>query len=208
VKLHSFWRSSASWRVRIALRYKGLPFEYVPVNLGDAQQYQDGYRALNPMEQVPTLTLDDGRKLSQSLAIIEYLDETVPSPALLPRDPYLRARTRQLAEVVNSGIQPLQNTSPLNEVKRIGGDPEAWGRKWVEKGLLALERTAADTAGRFLVGDSVSLADVCLVPQLGNARRFGLDLAPFPLLVRVEAACDKLDAFASARPEQQPDAPR
>lgn len=208
MKLHSFWRSSASWRVRIALHYKGLSFEYVPVDLGDAQQYQEGYRALNPMEQVPTLTLDDGRRLSQSLAIIEYLDETVPSPPLLPRDPYLRARTRQLAEVVNSGIQPLQNTSPLNEVKRIGGDPQAWGRKWVEKGLRALEGSAADTAGRFLVGDSVSMADVCLVPQLGNARRFGLDLAPFPLLVRVEAECAKLDAFACARPDRQPDAPR
>jgi maleylpyruvate isomerase len=208
VKLHSFWRSSASWRVRIALHYKGLPFEYVPVNLGGQQQYQDEYRALNPMEQVPTLTLDDGRMVTQSLAIIEYLDETVPSPALLPRDPYLRARTRQLAEVVNSGIQPLQNTSPLLEVMRIGGDSEAWARKWIDKGLRALERTAADTAGRFLVGDSLSMADVCLVPQLGNARRLKLDLAPFPLLVRVEAECEKLDAFARARPDQQPDAPR
>jgi maleylpyruvate isomerase len=208
VKLHSFFRSSASWRVRIALHYKGLPFDYVPVNLGGAQQYQDEYRALNPMEQVPTLVLDDGRTLTQSLAIIEYLDETVPSPPLLPRDPYLRARTRQLAEVVNSGIQPLQNTSPLQEVKRMGGDSDAWGKKWIEKGLRALERTAADTAGRFLVGDSPSVADVCLVPQLGNARRFGLDLAPFPLLLRVDAECAKLDAFARARPDQQPDAPR
>src|SRR6476659_7526055 len=116
MRLHSYWRSSASWRARIALHYKGLPFEYVPVHLVQREQYAEGYQRLNPMEQVPTLELDDGRRLTQSLAIIEYLEETHPTPPLLPRDPFLRARVRQLAEVVNSGIQPLQNTSTQKRI--------------------------------------------------------------------------------------------
>ena len=204
MRLHSYWRSSASWRARIALHYKGLAFAYVPVHLVQREQYAEGYQRLNPMEQVPTLELDDGRRLTQSLAIIEYLEETHPTPPLFPRDPYLRARVRQLAELVNSGIQPLQNTSVLLKVKADGADDRAWGQHWIAKGLRALEATAADCAGRFLVGDSVSIADVCLVPQLYNARRFDV---PVPSsLARIEEACLALPAFQAAHADRQPDA--
>jgi maleylpyruvate isomerase len=189
--------------VRTALHYKGLTFEYVPVHLVKREQFAEGYARLNPMEQVPTLELDDGRRLTQSLAIIEYLDETHPTPPLLPRDPYLRARARQLAEVVNSGIQPLQNTSVMQKIKQDGGDDRAWNQHWIDKGLRALDATAADCAGTFLVGDSVSIADVCLVPQLYNARRFDVPISA--LLMRIEEACLALPAFQAAHADRQPD---
>jgi maleylpyruvate isomerase len=208
VKLYNYWRSSASWRVRIALNYKGVAYEYVPVSLvkDGGEQLRDEYRAVNPMAQVPTLVLDDGRQLSQSMAIIEYLEETIPTPPLLPRDPYLRARARQLAELVNSGIQPLQNTGPLRELKARGVDERDWGRHFIARGLDALQQSAQATAGTFLVGDELSIADVLLVPQLNNARRFELDAARWPLLARVEEACAKLPAFQIAHAERQPDA--
>lgn len=208
MKLYSYWRSSASWRARIGLYWKGVAFEYVAVNLlkDGGEQHGAAYAALNPMQQVPTLVLDDGRQLSQSLAILAYLDETLPTPPLLPSDPYLRARARQLAELVNAGIQPLQNTGPLGELKRRGVDEKEWARHFIGRGLDALAASAAATAGSFLVGDAVSLADVCLVPQLYNARRFGLDPARWPLLTRVEAACARLEPFAQAHPDRQPDA--
>jgi maleylpyruvate isomerase len=207
MKLYSYWRSSASWRVRIGLGMKGLEYEYVPVNLvrEGGEQHKPDYHALNPMEQVPTLELDDGRLLAQSLAILEYLDETHPEPALMPRDPYLRARVRQLAELVNAGIQPLQNTGPQQRLKALGVDEVAWSRHFIAQGLLAMAATAEATAGRFLVGDAPTLADVCLVPQLYNARRFGVDLSLIPLLGRIEAACLELEAFQLAQPDRQPD---
>lgn len=210
MKLYSYWRSSASWRVRIGLNYKGLAYDYVPVNLvrEGGEQHKPEYHALNPMEQVPALELDDGRLLSQSLAILEYLEETVAQPPLLPRDPYLRARCRQLAELVNAGIQPLQNTGPQQRLKALGVDEVAWSRHFIAQGLTALAATAEPTAGKFLVGDAVTLADVCLVPQLYNARRFGVDLTQpsLALLGRVEAACLELAAFQLAQPDRQPDA--
>ncbi|HWE26667.1 MAG TPA: maleylacetoacetate isomerase [Polyangia bacterium] len=208
MKLYSYWRSSASWRVRIGLNYKGLDYEYVPVNLvrEGGEQHKPEYHALNPMELVPALELDDGRLLSQSLAILEYLEETIATPPLLPRDAYLRARCRQLAELVNAGIQPLQNTGPQQRLKALGVDEVAWSRHFIAQGLAALAATAEQTAGKFLVGDTVTLADVCLVPQLYNARRFGVDLTLVPLLGRVEAACLELEAFQLAQPDRQPDA--
>ncbi len=208
MKLYSFWRSSASWRVRIALAFKGIAYEYVAVNLfkDGGEQRGDAYRSVNPMAQVPTLELDDGRRISQSVAIIEYLEETVPTPALLPADPYLRARARQLAELVNAGTQPLQNSGVLAEIEARGVDQKAWARQYIGRGLDALEASARETAGRFLVGDQPSVADLFAVPQLQNARNFGLDAARWPLLGRVEEACVGLEAFAVARPEQQPDA--
>ncbi len=208
MKLHNYWRSSASWRVRIALELKNAPFDYVPVHLvdGGGWQYRDQYRTLNPMAQVPTLELGDDRSLSQSLAIIEYLEETIPSPALLPKDPYLRARARQLAEIVNAGIQPLQNLAVFTEVKRLGGDTKAWAQLFIDRGLRALEASAQKTTGTFLVGDSPTIADICLVPQLYNARRFEIELTPFPTLTRIEAECAKIDAFARAHADRQPDA--
>ena len=209
MKLYSYWRSSASWRVRIALYYKELAFTYVPVNLiqDGGEQLGDAYRAVNPMAQVPTLELPTGERLSQSLAVIEYLEETVPLPALLPRDPFARAKARQLAEVINAGIQPLQNTGVIRELMKLGVDPKPWCKQFIETGLRALEKSAQPTAGKFLVGDAVTVADVCLVPQLYNARRYDVDLAQFPLIVRVESACMELPAFQRAHAEKQPDSP-
>lgn len=207
MKLYGYWRSSASWRVRIALAYKGLSYEYVPVHLvkDGGQQHGEAHRARNPMEQVPVLEVD-GRLLTQSLAIIEWLEETWPQPALLPKDPFLRMRARQLAEIPNSGIQPLQNLSILQEIEKLGGDKQAWGARWNRRGLAAMEAIARETAGRFLVGDEPTVADVCLVPQLYAARRFGVDPAEFPTLLRVEAACAELPAFRQAHADVQPDA--
>jgi maleylpyruvate isomerase len=214
MRLYSYWRSSASWRVRIGLAHKGLSYEYHAVPLGPpgaGQQYQPEYREVNPLSQVPVLEVEaEGgrpRRISQSMAILDYLEERFPSPSLLPAELFLRARTRMLAEIVNAGIQPFQNTPTLAHVKhQLGGDEQAWARHFIARGLTALERSAAETAGTFLVGEQPTLADVCLVPQLYSARRFGVDLAPFPLLVRVEQACEALPAFAAARPERQPDA--
>jgi maleylpyruvate isomerase len=209
MKLYNYWRSSASWRVRIGLALKKVSYEYVPVNLirDGGEQNGDAYRAVNPMAQVPTLELDDGRQLSQSLAILEYLDETIAEPPLLPRDPYLKARARQLAELINAGIQPLQNTNTIKQLKARGVDEQEWLRYFVARGLDGLEASAAATAGRFLVGDAPTLPDLCLVPQLHHARRFGLSVAGWPLLARVEEACAALEPFALAHAERQPDAP-
>lgn len=213
LRLYSYWRSSASWRVRIGLHLKGLRFDYVPVHLvkDGGEQNSAAYRALNPMRTLPTLewTEADGsvRRLSQSLPVLEYLEERFPAPALLPADAFLRAKCRMLAEMVNSGIQPLQNLSVMQRLKQeLGADDKAWSAYWNMRGLEALEAAVQPTAGRFCVGDAVSLADVCLVPQLYGARRFGVDLAPYPTLLRIEAECQALPAFQAAQPDRQPDA--
>ncbi len=208
MKLYNYWRSSASWRVRIALAYKNVAYEYVAVNILPAVKAQSApdYQKMNPMQQVPTLVLDDGRQLSQSLAILEYLEETVPQPPLLPADPYLRARARQLAEVVNAGIQPFQNLPTMARISELGGDAREFVRGFISRGLDALTASAEPTAGTFLVGDAPSFADVCLVPQLNAARRFDLDPARWPLLARVEEACMRLQPFQAAHADRQPDA--
>jgi maleylpyruvate isomerase len=212
MKLYGYWRSSASYRVRIALHHKGVPFEYVPVHLlkDGGEQNRDDYRTKNPMAQVPTLEVEHGgvvHELGQSLAIIEWLEERYPEPSLLPSEPFLRARARQLAEIVNSGVQPFQNTSVLKFVKgELGKDEQAFARRFIEKGLAAYQALAEPAAGRFSVGDAPTVADACLVPQLYAARRFGVDLAPFSLLVRVEESCASLPAFQAAHPDRQIDA--
>lgn len=212
--LHSYWRSSASYRARIGLGLKNLKWDYQAVNIfGDtAEQRTAAYRAKNPMQQVPTLEIveDDGRRIliPQSLPILEYLDDRWPDPSILPGDPYLRARARALAEIVNSGIQPFQNLPVLKKVKAAGADEKAWVQGFVHDGLAAFDAQAAATAGHFCVGDHPTIADCCLVPQLYSARRFGVDVAAFKLLLRIEAACNELDAFASAHPDRQPDAVR
>lgn len=210
MKLYGYWRSSASWRARIALHLKGLKYEYVPVNLLEGVQHQETYREINPAGSVPTLEFTHaGRtvRLSQSLAIIEYLEELHPTPPLFPRDPYLRARARMMAELVNSGIQPLQNLQVLNHVEQaLHGDRKAWATHWIVKGLTALETLAAETAGTFLVGEHPSVADICLVPQLYSARRFGIEVSSFGLLTRVESACNELPAFQNAHADRQSDA--
>jgi maleylpyruvate isomerase len=213
MKLWSYWRSSCAWRVRIALGLKKLPFEYVAVHLiqGGGQQHEAGFTALNPQRQVPVLEVEeDGRlvRLVQSMAIIEYLDERFPEPPLLPASASAsaRAHVRALAELVNSGIQPLQNTSTFAELKKHGVAPEPWAAWFITKGLSALEQLAAPRAGAFLFGDSPTLADVYLTPQLYNARRWGVALDPFPTLTRAETSAQSLPAFRAAVPEAQPDA--
>ena len=208
--LHNYWRSSASQRVRIGLGLKKLAYEYVVVNIVKHEQHVDAYRSRNPMSQVPTLeiTEDDGtvRALSQSLPILEYLDERFPEPAILPKDPYLRAKCRGLAEIVNSGIQPLQNLTTTKAVKAFGGDEAVWPKSFIENGLLAYERAASETAGTFSVGDMPTIADCCLIPQLTSARRFGVDVTKLTLLLGIEERCLALPAFANAAPDKQPDA--
>jgi len=218
MKLYDYWRSSSAWRVRIALRWKGVAYDRQAVNLiapgpAGGEQHEAAYRTLNPLGQVPLLELDPAeaggsplRHIAQSMAILEFLEERIPTPPLLPADPVLRARARQLAEMVNAGIQPLQNLATTNYVKhQLDGDVTAWIRHFIGRGLTALEATAAPTAGAFLVGDAVSFADVYLVPQLYAARRFSVDLEGFPTLLRAESSCAPLAAFAAAHPDQQPD---
>jgi maleylpyruvate isomerase len=213
MKLYSYWRSSSSWRVRIGLNLKNLDYEYIAVHLlrDGGDQYR-AYSVKNPMAQVPLLELEDeGQTLqiAQSLAILAYVDERFPDPPLLPARRRERAFCRELSELVNAGIQPLQNLNVLEELERRfpGANRDEWCAYFIGRGLSALERRAEKTAGQYLVGDQVTLADVCLVPQLYNARRFGVALDAYPTLCRAEAACNVLEAFVRAHPDRQPDAP-
>jgi maleylpyruvate isomerase len=212
MKLYGYWRSSCSWRVRIGLNWKQQAFSYVPVHLlkDGGQQKAEPYTMLNPMQSVPLLEVEDeGRliRIAQSMAILEYLEERWPEPSLLPKDRVSRARVRHAAEIVNSGIQPFQNTNVQKRVKHeLHGDEKAWARHFITHGLHALEALLKDTSGRYSVGDQVTLADCFLVPQLYHARRYGVDLAPLPTLTRVEDACMALSAFQAAHADRQPDA--
>jgi maleylpyruvate isomerase len=206
VKLYGYWRSSASWRVRIALHHKGIPFESVPVNLLTGENREAAHLARSPLGQVPVLELDDGRFLTQSLAIMDFLDDMVPHPAVLPADPMGRAQVWAMAEVINSGTQPLQNLSVLKKVSALGGDRLEWGKTVIHDGLIALQTLSEPTRGMYLYGDIPTMADMCLVPQLYNARRFQVDLAELKALVAIEARCEALDAFHKAHPDQQIDA--
>jgi maleylpyruvate isomerase len=211
--LYSYWRSSSAWRVRIGLGLKQLEHEYRAVNLLAGEQFEDEHRARSPLAQVPVLEAeeDGGRvlRLTQSMAILEWLDERFPEPGLLPADLAGRARVRALAEHVNSGIQPLQNAIVLKLLKeKEPGLEKVFARKFIERGLAALEVALQDGgAGRFCHGDAPGLADCYLVPQLFSARRFGVELGPFPTLRRIEEACLALQPFQAALPERQPDAP-
>ena len=211
LRLFNYWRSSASQRVRIGLNLKGLEYEYLVVNIVKQEQFAEAYLAKNPISQVPTLeiTEDDGtvRSLTQSLPILEYIDDRFPETPLLPRDPYLRARARALAEIVNSGIQPLQNLSVMKRLEELSVNAkEAFVPGFIASGLAAYAKAAADVAGEFSVGNSPTIADCCLIPQLGAARRFNVSLDGLQQLVAIEAACLALPAFAKAAPEQQQDA--
>ena len=210
--LHNYWRSSASYRVRIALGLKKLPWTYHSVHLikDGGQQKAPEFLAKNPMAQLPTLEIieDDGSHtvLSQSLPIIEYLDDRFPEIKLLPADLYLRARARALAEIVNSGIQPLQNLTTTRKVTELGGDEKAWVKHFMSPGLEAFAMSAADVAGDFAVGNTPTIADAALQPQLFSARRFGVDFSHLPLLVALEKRYAAIPAFADAHPDKQPDA--
>ena len=208
LRLFSYWRSSSAWRVRIALNVKGLAHELVPVNLVALEQFGEAHRARNPMAQVPVLEVTEGShtvRLSQSMAILEWLDERYPDPPLLPADLDGRARVRMLAEHVNSGIQPLQNAAVLRTLReKWAGYDREWAARWIAEGLGALERALQDgQTGRFCHGDAPGLADCYLVPQLYNARRFGVDVAPFPTLRAIEAACARARAVPG-RPPRPP----
>jgi maleylacetoacetate isomerase len=212
MKLYDYFRSSAAYRVRIALNFKGLAPERVSVHLRKGAQRADDYLALNPQGLVPALATDDGDMITQSLAIIEWLDETHPQPPLLPADPGGRARVRAVALAIACDIHPLDNLRVLNYLVGTLGATEAqkdgWYKYWIDVGLEALEtRLAREGAtGRYCHGDAPTIADIYLVPQLANARRVAIDLAPYPTLTRIEAACNALPAFAAAAPARQPDA--
>jgi maleylacetoacetate isomerase len=210
VKLYTYFRSSAAFRVRIALNLKGIAYEMESVHLvkDGGHNRRPAYRAINPQMRVPTLITSSGETLIQSLAIIEYLDETHPQPPFLPKDPLARAKVRGLADLIACDIHPLNNTSPLRYLKNSMGQQQsaidAWYHHWVLEGFEALE--ALIGPGTYLCGDAVTLADICLVPQVYNARRLKVPLDKFPKIVAVDAACMKLPAFDRARPENQPDA--
>jgi maleylacetoacetate isomerase len=210
VKLYSYFRSSAAYRTRIALNLKGLPYETEAIHLtkGGGRQHSPEYRAINPQRRVPALTLSGGDVLIQSLAIIEYLDEVFPEPPLLPADAVERAHVRAAAQVIACDIHPLNNVAPLfylkNELKHDQEAINAWYAHWVTVGFEAVE--ALLRPGPYAFGAQVGLADICLVPQVANARRFNVPLEQFPKIVAVDAACLTLSAFDKARPENQPDA--
>lgn len=209
-RLHGYWRSSSTWRVRIGLHWKGIPFEHRVVNLLAGEQRREEHLAVSPMGHVPLLEVEEGGRtlyLAQSMAILEWLEERVASPPLLPADPDGRARVRRLAEHVNSSIQPFQNAVTLAWIReRLPGQEREWAAHWVARGLGALEAEAARGAGRFSHGDAVTLADLYLVPQLHGGRRFGVDLSRFPGLLAIEAACRDIEAFRKSEPDVQPDA--
>ncbi len=214
-KLYSYWRSSAAYRARIALNLKGLDYEIVPVHLvaNGGEQHTDRYHALNPQELIPSL-VDGANTVTQSLAIIEYLDETYADEPLLPREPASRARVRSLALAIACDVHPLNNSRVMQYLERelrVAEDARLqWTRHWIALTFAALEeRLAADPAtGKFCHGDAPGMADALLIPQIYNARRWNMDLAPYPTLLRIDAACARLDAFVRAHPDNQPDAPK
>ena len=209
MKLYSYWRSTTSYRVRAALNLKGVAYDTVPVDLVAGDQRAADYLALNPGAGVPTLVLADGTALIQSMAILDYLDATWPEPRLIPVDPLERARVLAAAHTVALDIHPVNNLRLIGQLKsRFGATPEqstAWMCHWMDAGFTALEAQLADSAA-FSFGDAPDLADLCIVAQVYNARRWGLDLAPFPKVSRVERACLAVPAIAAAHPDRQPDA--
>lgn len=198
--LHHYFRSSSSWRVRWALEEKGLAYRAVAVNLLASEQKSDDYRGVSPTAFVPALSVD-GRTFTESVAIIELLDDLSPAPPLRPADPFLRAKMRQLVEIVNAGTQPLQNLSVLARVSPDRAAQVEWARPVIERGLAAFARVLGAPAGKYCLGDDVTMADLFLVPQLYNARRFEVSLAPFDGLLAVEAACLARDACKRAAPD-------
>lgn len=210
MQLYSYFRSSAAYRVRIALNLKGIPYDTVPIHLqkeGGINRKPE-FRAINPHMRLPALRLDSGDVLIQSLAIIDYLDDIHPQPPLLPRDPIAKAKVRAIAEVIACDIHPLNNIGPLRYLKNVMGQDQskidAWYHHWIHDGFQAVEEMISP--GPYTFGSEITLADVCLVPQVYNARRLKTPLDKYPKIVAIDAACNKLAAFDKARPENQPDA--
>ena len=210
MKLYTYFRSSAAFRVRIALNLKGLAYEPVFVHLAKGEHRAAAFAKVNVQALLPTLELDDGTRLNQSLAIIEYLDETHPAKPLIPKDGLGKARVRSLSYLVASEIHPLNNLRVLQHLKRALGQNEdqinTWYRHWIADGLAKLETELANSKGKFCHGDTPTMADCCLVPQIFNAKRYQSDLAPYPNTMRVFEACMQLEAFDRAQPSKQPDA--
>ena len=209
MKLYSYWRSTTSYRVRAALNLKGVAYDTISVDLVAGDQRADSYTALNPGAGVPTLVLDDGTVLTQSMAILDYIDATWPDPRLIPANPLARARVMAAAHTVALDIHPVNNLRLIGQLKaRFGATPEQaqdWMCHWMREGFSALEAQLASDA-EFAFGTAPDLADLCIVAQCYNARRWGVDLADFPKVARVEAACLNVPAIAAAHPDQQPDA--
>jgi len=209
VKLYTYFRSGAAFRVRIALNLKGIDYEPVFVHLAKGEHRAPEYARVNPQALVPTLVLDDGTRLNQSLAIIEYLDEKYPQTPLLPKEPLGKARVRSLSCLIASEIHPLNNLRVLQHLKRALGQTQeqidAWYRHWIADGLAKLEAELS-SKNKCCFGDTPTLADCCLVPQIFGAKRYNSDLSPYPIATRVFEHCMKLDAFDRAQPSKQPDA--
>jgi maleylacetoacetate isomerase len=210
LKLYSYFRSSASYRVRIALHWKGLEFTYLPIHLlkEGGQQNLEEYRLVNPMGHVPALD-HNGFLVGESVAIVDYLDRVFPQRPLFPTSPRERAQVLQLVEILNSGIQPLQNLKVNQflekEFQHSKADVERWNQHWIEKGLTSLERLLEKTAGTHCLGDEITAADCFLIPQCFSSRRFGVKIEQFPVMARLEKEALKLEAFQKAHPERQPD---
>lgn len=209
MKLYSYWRSTTSYRVRIALALKGIAYDTVPVNLVSGEQKTGDYRDLNPSQAVPTLVTDTGVVLTQSLAIMDFLDATVPEPSLLPADAVLRARVLAASLVMAMDVHPINNLRVLSHLKSMGHDQDdcvAWMQHWMIQGLIAFE-ALIDPDTPYCFADEPTFADICLIPQLYNANRWGVSLDPWPRLAEIEARCLAHPAFVAAHPDIQPDAP-
>lgn len=211
--LYGYYRSSASYRVRIILNYKNITYENIAVHLVNSggEQNLENYQKINKLQQVPSL-VHDNNKLSQSMAIAQYLEDLYPQPALIPQNPVDKAYVLQICEIINSGIQPLHNLSVLQKMKQsLGASPEEsaeWCKFWVTKGLNALEIKLQERAGKFSLGDSINLADTFIVPQLYSAQRYGLSLDALPLLQKIETNTNLIEGFIKAHPSKQADCPK
>jgi maleylacetoacetate isomerase len=211
LSLYSFWRSSCSWRVRLVLHYKDIPFEYKPMHLirQGNQELKDDFKKLNPMERIPVLLFEKNSQnniLVESTAICEFLEEEFPEKSLLPKDPVLRAKARAICSEIACGIQPFQNLTLLLSLEKQGVVKEDWAREYIIKGLIAVDKMVAEVRGKYCIGDEVTMADIFLVPQLYNARRYNADLTLFPNLIEIETNLGELNAFKNAHPDKQPDA--
>lgn len=213
MKLHNLHTSSTSYRVRIAFNLKGVPYEYIGIDVYAGKHREAPFTQISPSRSVPVLELDGGELLTQSMAVLEYIEETWPQPPLLPADALGRARVRALANVVACDMHPVNNLRILQYLDNVlmvsPQQKSAWYAHWIAEGLSALERMLANDprTGRYCHGDAPTFADLCLVPQLANARRLECDLAPYPSVVRIEQTCLELEAFSKAQPHLQPDAP-
>ena len=204
--LYSYFRSSCSYRVRIALYLKNLPFEYKTISLikEGGEQYKKEFQKLNPLSQVPYLIHGD-KALSQSMAILYYLDTLSEKPSLFPKEPFERSQIISFCEIINSFTQPLQNLKVLSQIETFGQDKNKWACDWITRGLLALEQMAQKTAGIYCFGNEITVADTFLIPQMYNARRFKVDESQIPLLKKIDSECLNLESFKKAHPENQPD---